>query len=144
MQVLEGLLASPERRAALGRAGRARVQQNFSASQMAARMTALLAHAQQLARSQPRAPVSHAEGDQLARQAIENLRWDRMQEMLRLDQPPLAAGREHGLMRAWRRLVFQLKRHVLRPLYGWGLRQGFEWLEPLANDVYRLFAGVLR
>ena len=144
VKVLETLLAAPARRAALGQAGRARVQREFSVSQLAERMVQLLEHARDFASQQPRAPVSLAEGEMIARLAIENLRWDRMQEMLRLDQPPMVAGQERFTTRVWRQFVFHLKQHVLRPLYSWGLRQGFEWLEPLANDVYRLFSGVLR
>lgn len=144
VSVLERLFASPALRAELGQAARARVCQHFTSAQMAERMLALFGQARQLARSAPRAPVDLAEGEVVAQRAIANVQLDRLQEQLRLGPSGQALSAEGAAKTPWQRLIYQLKKRMLRPLYYWGLEQGFEWWEPLANQVYHLLQRVLR
>jgi glycosyltransferase involved in cell wall biosynthesis len=136
VQVLARLCAQPDLRAQLGQAARERICAHFTLTQMADRMVRLLERAHQLAHTNPRPVISVTEGQVAAIQAVENVRLDRLQEMLRSDEPLDPTRAEPLWLKAWRQFIFRLKKYIFRPLYTWGIRSGLDWLEPLVNRVY--------
>jgi glycosyltransferase involved in cell wall biosynthesis len=71
VEALRRLIADPQRRAAMGRAARARVVEHFDQQQMVDRMLALFEKAETLARDTPRPPVDRGLGLATASLAIE-------------------------------------------------------------------------
>jgi glycosyltransferase involved in cell wall biosynthesis len=138
---LEQLLDSPEARRALGQAARRRVVEHFTIEQMADRLVHLLDRARMLANAEPRPALSEAESLSLAAGVLAAVRQDALAATLFGEHSRAwvfggqGAADAPGLGPA-RRVI----RRLLRPLYHWGLANGFEWLVPLKNRVYRLLS----
>jgi len=73
-EVLAGLLDNPDRRKALGNAGRARISTHFTLDMMGTRMDALLEHASEFALAHPRAIPAPQDADRSAIEAAEMVR----------------------------------------------------------------------
>lgn len=141
---LARLIEAPEVRAQMGRQARERIVTHFSAQQLAEQMAACLQAAREFQRGEPRPALSSPEAQRLAVQVVEDVRFERLQDRLLSADPLALSAPETGLLGRWRRLVFALKKRVLRPLYYWALRNGFDWVVPLANRLYRLSRGALK
>jgi glycosyltransferase involved in cell wall biosynthesis len=123
-QVLGDLLAAPEHRAALGRNACARVRASFKLSAMGRQMDALLAEARRLHVTEPRPSVSIEAGHAAA---------------------ALAAGVALSVANAPAKpvvalpvpLPYRILRRLFRPVYHWGLRHRWQWLERIGARVRR-------
>ena len=144
VQILARLFASPELRAQTGQAARQHIAAAFTIEQLVARMQGLFALAGQFARSAPRQSFEPSAAHDLAVQVVNDLRFERLQERLRSDDPLSAPGPEPGLVSRWHAFVYQVKRRLFRPVYYWALRQGLDPIVPLANRTYRLLSWLLR
>jgi len=73
---LEGLLRDPARRAAMGRAGRVRIEKHFTLEAMGQRMLALFAAAQQRAKMHPKPAIPLRLAGEIAVQAVDAVRLE--------------------------------------------------------------------
>jgi len=73
---LEGLLRDPARRAAMGRAGRVRIEKHFTLEAMGQRMLALFAAAQQRAKMHPKPAIPLRLAREIAVQAVDAVRLE--------------------------------------------------------------------
>jgi len=122
-KALGELLAAPGHRAALGHNALARVRTSFELSSMGRQMDALLAEARRRHGTDPRARVTIDAGRAAATRAIDGSR--RIQAT-----PPRAS-----FASTWP--PFRILKHVLRPLYRWGLRREWKWLPRLRARIGR-------
>lgn len=97
VEALQRLLADPQRRAAMGRAARARVVEHFDQQQMIDRMLTLFEKADALAREAPRSPIDRGLGLATASLAIEYFQF--REALLRL--PPVRWARTLRWSSAW-------------------------------------------
>jgi hypothetical protein len=144
VQILSRLLAAPQLRREVGRAARERLNANFTIEQMTERLQRLFAMAQRLSVIAPRAALEQAAASDLAAQVVDDLRFERLQERLRNPEPFSPASPGPGLGSRWHRFIYQVKRHLFRPLYYWALRNGFDPIVPLANRLYRMLGWLLK
>jgi glycosyltransferase involved in cell wall biosynthesis len=144
VQILVRLLASPHLRAEVGRAARDRVRSNFAIEQMAERMQQLFATAQDFALVAPRQAPGQSAVHDLAAQVVDDLRFERLQERLRSHEPFSPSNLKRGGVKQRHGFIFQVKRHVFRPVYYWALRNGFDPIVPLANRAYRMLSWLLK
>lgn len=142
--VLSRLLQAPELRAQLGQAARERILAYFTIEQMAERMQGLFDQARRLARTDPRAGLDQAEAQRLAERVVEDIRYERLQENLRAQDPRPASVPDTGIVTRWRQVIYQLKKRAFRPAYYWALRHGMDWVVPLANWAYRRLRWLLK
>jgi glycosyltransferase involved in cell wall biosynthesis/GT2 family glycosyltransferase len=144
VQILSRLLAAPQLRREVGRAARERLNANFTIEQMTERLQRLFAMAQRWSVIAPRAALEQAAASDLAAQVVDDLRFERLQERLRNPEPFSPASPGPGLGSRWHRFIYQVKRHLFRPLYYWALRNGFDPIVPLANRLYRMLGWLLK
>lgn len=135
--VLARLLESPELRTAMGRKGRERICAHFTADQMGERMVQIVQRAQYLSRAAPRPPVSEDEGLMVAAQAVEMVQLESLQDLLRVGEDRNPFRRRSPKQNLRQRIAYHLRKRVFRPLYYWGVRNGLDWIEPLAGGLYR-------
>jgi len=145
-RILIDLCKNPSKRIQMGQAARQRIIDSFGVEEMGKQMSQCLADAGQLHREKPYTLPSKEDSVAAARGAIDAIRLDRMQELLRTD---LSDWRIMGDGKAskigwWSKVTYQLKRDVLRPIYYWMLTNGMDWIVPVANLIYRKFQRVLR
>jgi glycosyltransferase involved in cell wall biosynthesis len=126
---LAGLLDDPERRRAMGEAGRRRSREHFRLEAMGDRMDSLLQHARELARTSPRATPTPEQARSAALRAILELSWT-FQAI-----PGLSAERLSVRLRL---RLFRLAAHVGMPLHRLALRLGLHWIEGLRQRVSSL------
>ena len=107
-------------------------------------MQRLFAMAQRLAQFAPRPALDDAAASDLAAQVVDDLRFERLQERLRNHEPFSPAGPKPGVVNQWHTFIYQVKRHVFRPVYYWALRNGFDPIVPLANRLYRMLGWLLK
>jgi glycosyltransferase involved in cell wall biosynthesis len=131
------LLQNPTERAQIGQAARQRIIDHFNLDQLGERMLLLFEQARSLAAQQPRQPLSQAAADTLAARVVDDVKYERLQERLRLPDPLVILPPDSGWLGTWRKVIFQLKKKVFRPLYYWALRHGFDAVVPLAERLYR-------
>jgi hypothetical protein len=132
--VLVELLGDPQRRQALGAAGRQRVEAHFRLDDMGRRMQACLARARALHAEQPRLTPDLALGRLCAQEAVEYARLWQLAEQLwaeRHGQPSTAA--EHP----WRQRLYQRLYKWHEPYYRWYSKKGLHWLAPLRDAITR-------
>jgi glycosyltransferase involved in cell wall biosynthesis/SAM-dependent methyltransferase len=132
---IELLLREPELRAAMGRAGRARVETGFPLERLGCRVDQLLGRAIELHRTDPRPVPPPALVRSSASETIELMRLARMMDAVWADRL-----RAVGLRRVSIFLYVQLRR-LGRPAYLWGIRRGWSWLPRLRDKVLRVFVG---
>jgi len=144
IQTLAQLLSAPQLRAEVGHAARERLSANFTVAQMAERMQGLFATARRFAELAPRLAPDLSAASSLAAQVVDDLRFERLQERLRSNEPFSPSGSKDGMAGRWHGFVYQVKRHVFRPVYYWALRNGFDPIVPLANRAYRMLGWLLQ
>jgi glycosyltransferase involved in cell wall biosynthesis len=133
--VLAELLASPERRRAMGAAGRERVQAHFRLEHMGDRVVACLEQAQAYHNTQPRPRPDLVLGRVCARQAVEYMRLSELADQLWAERlGPLPAGQR----RDWRVEWFKKLYRWHEPYYRWYSRRGWNWLTPVREAIKRL------
>ena len=144
--ILESLCREPVKRKVLGEAARQRIVQSFRLEKMGEEMKRLLTEAYLLHRDKPLTLPTEAESRAAAQTVIEDIRLDRMQELLRAEQGDWRAFIEArgGTSDRGRTLTYKLKRELLRPLYYWMLANGMDWVVPIANRTYRKLQRFLR
>jgi glycosyltransferase involved in cell wall biosynthesis len=118
---LDGLLADPGRRRALGEAGRARVKEHFPLDQMGEGFVDLLDRARELQRESPRPVPSPGLARACAIQAVEHVRLSELADRLWEERDSSRPG-----TRAYELLV-----RLFEPLYRWGVARGWTWLPRL-------------
>jgi hypothetical protein len=121
----------------MGQAARRRVCEHFPIGQMGERMVELIERARTLAVQDARPAVSQGVGLEIATQAIEYTRLERLTEQLWAERQALLA---HKLAKVQlgRYLALRTARSLkitIRPLYYWGIRHGMTWLVPLRTRV---------
>jgi hypothetical protein len=137
-EVLSGLLADPEKRRAMGRAGRERVCAQFTIERMGERMIAILAEARSDHACQPGVISSLSLAQVTASQAIEYIRLSRVADRLWAERYPdssMVLERDRADRRA--QLYGQLYRWH-EPIYRWYSKRGLDWIKPLRESVKRL------
>jgi glycosyltransferase involved in cell wall biosynthesis len=139
VRALEFLLQDPEQRARMGLAARRRVSGHFRLEQMGERMVQLMQRGQERSRQTPRIRIPLDLAHEFATLVIEYTRleqvadyiWKQRQELLAAQ--PVEIPLRNLVLRYWARRI----RHLIRPLYRWGLRHGMLFLEPMARKSVR-------
>jgi hypothetical protein len=134
-QILAELCRDAQRRRAMGRAGRARVQAHFRLDQMGERMNSLLQEAMQLHVTRPRPVPSLGVGRICATQAVEYIRLSEVADGLWREHERAQAG-PLGLYPhlldphsdSWRTLAYFAIRRLLLPYYRAALGRDVKWL----------------
>jgi hypothetical protein len=125
---LEGLLRDPDRRRAMGAAGRARVAAHFTLDEMGERMDALLRRGAELAAQHPRPAPSEEDARRSAIAAIRGVK--------------LAAPSSDTWLGATspqlRDRLFRALSSVGTPLYRFGIKMGLHWLEPVKDRIFHI------
>jgi glycosyltransferase involved in cell wall biosynthesis len=125
-RVLGGLLSQPDKRRAMGEAGRQRVREHFPLDAMGARMDSLLDRARELAVSGPRAIPPQEVSSAAAEEAVRDLAWS-------FPVAPLAAGGSVSLRVRW--WMFRLAATIGMPLHRLAIRLGLHWVDSLRLRV---------
>ena len=125
-EVLAELFRSPERRRAMGAAGRQRIRDHYQLDQMGEKLVACLAAACALQSTQPRPAPDRVLGRVCAAQAVEYIRLSDLADQLWAER--------HGLQpvpperRTWRHNLYQRLYRWHEPIYYWYTRRGWTWL----------------
>jgi glycosyltransferase involved in cell wall biosynthesis len=139
--VLSDLMAHPERRRSMGRAGRERVASQFPIDQMGERMASLLQEARTIHAGQPRPVPSIGLGHTAAFQAVEYTRLSRVADQLWSERNPNAAILLERNKPSWRTQLYNRLYHWHEPIYKRYSKLGFGWLTPIREMVKRVLAG---
>jgi glycosyltransferase involved in cell wall biosynthesis len=133
--VLAELLRDPERRLAMGTAGRQRILTHFQLDRMGETMLACLEHARALQCTQPRPTPDLAVGRVFATQAVEYIRLSNLADQLWAErhglQPSPTAGRN------WRHRLYQRLYRWHEPYYHWYSKRGWTWPTAAREAVKR-------
>jgi glycosyltransferase involved in cell wall biosynthesis len=126
--ILAEWIRQPEKRQAMGQAGRAHIQTHFRLEQMGERMLALFEQAQHLNHSAPRPAVGSGLGQACANLAIEYMRLLGTAVSVLVPRVKRSLRARLYLALRWRLLWY----------YNLGLSRGLKWLRPL-KDWLRKF-----
>lgn len=126
--ILSELLAAPERRRAMGEAGRERIRSGFTLDAMGERMTFLLERASTLAEAIPRPVPSAAEARQAALDGVRIVWWTK--------PAPSTPSWVSGLWWRLRHRLLRVLTVVGTPIYKLGMRFGLHSLERAKDRVY--------
>ncbi len=142
VDALTSLIADPERRRRLGAAGRHRIQTHFELSATVDDLVAALHRAIMLNQTAPRPGLTADAIEAATLSVIDDIRNERLQERLRGAPAavPTASGRANPLRQA----VGWVKRGLLRPVYYWALRNGLDFVVPMAGWLFRRLGWLLR
>lgn len=135
-EVLSQLLKNPTLRVEMGKRARSRICEHFRLEFMGDRMVSLFEKAKALRETQPRPAVSQGLGMACAAQAVEYVRiynvadwlWLERERNKRQGTPPLPYLPFKVRIYAW--FI-----RVAGPLYNWGKRRGWRWLNPLKDFI---------
>lgn len=136
------LIAEPDRRRRMGAAGRERVNDHFELTATTDVLVDALRRAIHLNQVAPRTRSSPKEVESATLSVIADVREERLQERLRgapAATPP-AGGRRGPLQH----IIGGFKRRVMRPIYYWALRNGLDFVVPLASWMFRRLGWLLR
>lgn len=136
------LIAEPERRHRMGAAGRERVREQFELAATTDVLVGALRRAIHLSQAAPRTRWSASAVEAATLSVIADVREERLQERLRgaPAATPLATDRRGFLQQ----VVGWIKRGVMRPIYYWALRNGLDFVVPLASWMFRRLGWLLR
>jgi len=137
------LLSDPARRAAMGAAGRQRIEAVFNIQATTDHFVSAVQRAIALNASAPRPRLEATEAQQLARRVADDIRHERLQERLRGGRVDLAHVEASGQGR-WRGWVYIAKKRVFRPIYYWAIRHGFDFIIPLTGRIYKSLHWLLK
>jgi glycosyltransferase involved in cell wall biosynthesis/GT2 family glycosyltransferase len=134
-ETLAELLQDSQRRARMGRAGRARVIADFRLEDMGKRMAELLEQAMNLQGTRLGQIPSFGLGRAYAAQAVEYFRMAQLAERLWNER-----NGSHALWNAlngpgWRIQIYALLRSLYEPLYIRGVKRGGAWYFPVAEKI---------
>ncbi len=141
--VLAELLQEPQRRQAMGQAGRKRIEAYFRLEQMGKQMASLLQESIRRHSVQPRPVPSLGLGRVCAVQAIEYMRLSAVADWLWLEREQQSLPVGHPLYGSsttparWRPFVYFAIRRWLLPYYRAALQRDIKWLSPLKNRLKR-------
>lgn len=136
------LIQDPERRRRQGAAARHRIREHFELSATIDDLLVVLGRAIDLNRTTPRARLAPSEIQSAMLGVIDDVRHDRLQERLR--GAPAVAPTSDGSRHPVREIVGWIKRHLLRPVYYWALRNGLDFVVPMASWMFRRLGWLLR
>jgi glycosyltransferase involved in cell wall biosynthesis len=134
-EVLAQVLRDPQRRSAMGLAGRKRVSSHFHIEQMGKNMLAVLQHAITNHPHQGSLAPTLGLARACAAQAVEYVRVLHLSEQLwsQCHAPLSSRWLSDGL--DWRVPVYQMLQSLYEPLYRRGVRRGGAWYFPLAAKI---------
>lgn len=136
------LIRDPDRRRRLGAAAQRRIREHFELSATVDDLLVALRRAIELNQTVPANRLAPADIQSMMLSVIDDVRQDRLQERLR--GAPAGTPTPDGSRHPARETVGWFKRRVMRPVYYWALRNGLDFVVPLASWMFRRLGWLLR
>lgn len=136
------LIQDPERRRRQGAAARRRIREHFELSATVDDLLVALGRAIDLNRTATRNRLAPTEVQSIMLGVIDDVRHDRLQERLR--GAPAGLPMPEGSRHPARDIIGWIKRRIMRPVYYWALRNGLDFVVPMASWMFRRLGWLLR
>lgn len=133
--ILGNLLVDRQRRAQLGRAGRARINTHFRLDDMGKNILSLLEQAIDLHNSRQGSVTSLGLGRACAAQAVEYVRMFQLTEQLWNEKNGAPRILSVFDRTDWRMQMYLVFRRIYEPFYHRGMKRGGAWYFPLADKL---------